>query len=183
MASTGKPDILSTNVFHSEKQGVTEDKPDDLQKTVDIVVQTWKLVNQDALKHGTVFYKRLFTTHPGVVELFSFSSEVKENMDESSGLENQAYLLMAMIDYAVSQLGNLDELIPKLKDLGATHFVKYQAKPEHFKPVGESLLWTLKEGLGELFTPEVEKAWTSIYTILSDVMIEGGKAALDDGSV
>jgi nitric oxide dioxygenase len=51
------------------------------------------------------------------------------------------------------------------------------------QPVGESLLWTLKEGLGELFTPEVEKAWTSIYTIMSDVMIEGGKAALDDGSV
>ena len=65
--------------------------------------------------------------------MFSFSSEVKENMDESAGLENQAYLLMAMIDYAVSRLGNLDELIPKLKDLGATHFVKYQAKPEHFK--------------------------------------------------
>jgi hypothetical protein len=59
MASTGKPDILSTNVFQSEKQGVTEEKPDDLQKTVDIVVQTWKLVNQDALKHGKVFYKRL----------------------------------------------------------------------------------------------------------------------------
>ena len=51
-----------------------------------------------------------------------------------------------------------------------------------FQPVGESLLWTLQEGLGDLFTPEVEKAWTAIYTIVADVMIEGGKAALDDGS-
>ena len=51
-----------------------------------------------------------------------------------------------------------------------------------FQPVGECLLWTLKEGLGELFTTEVEKAWTAIYTIVADVMIEGGKAALVDGS-
>jgi hemoglobin-like flavoprotein len=76
---------------------------------------------------------RLFTTHPEVVDLFSFSSEVKEQMDKSSGLENQASLLMSMIDYAVGQLGNLPELVPKLKELGARHFVNYHAKPEHFK--------------------------------------------------
>ena len=56
MASTGEP--VPKTVLKSEKQEVVEDKPDDLQKTVDIVVRTWKLVNADALKHGTVFYKR-----------------------------------------------------------------------------------------------------------------------------
>jgi hemoglobin-like flavoprotein len=54
-------------------------------------------------------------------------------MDESSSLKRQATLLMTMIDYAVGQLGNLSELTPKLKNLGARHFVKYHAKPEHFK--------------------------------------------------
>lgn len=54
-------------------------------------------------------------------------------MDDSSGMKNQAYLLMSMIDYAVSQLGNLPVLIPKLKALGARHFVHYQVKQEHFK--------------------------------------------------
>ena len=54
-------------------------------------------------------------------------------MDDSSGLRNQAHLLMSMIDYAVSQLGNLSELVPKLQDLGRKHFVEYQVKPEHFK--------------------------------------------------
>ena len=54
-------------------------------------------------------------------------------MEESPGLKYQAQLLMSMIDYAVSQLGNLAELTIKLKDLGATHFKQYQVKPEHFK--------------------------------------------------
>ena len=49
--------------------------------------------------------------------------------------------------------------------------------------MGESLLWTLKEGLGELFIEEVEKAWTTIFTIVADIMIEGGKAALNEGAM
>ena len=56
-----------------------------------------------------------------------------EQMENSPGLKRQADLLMSMIDYAVSHLGNLQELIPKLKDLGARHFVQYNTKPEHFE--------------------------------------------------
>jgi hemoglobin-like flavoprotein len=29
---------------------------------------------------------------------------------------------------------------------------------------------TLQEGLGERFTPEVQAAWTSAYTLLADTM-------------
>jgi hemoglobin-like flavoprotein len=32
------------------------------------------------------------------------------------------------------------------------------------------LLWTLQEGLGERFTPEVQAAWTSAYALLADTM-------------
>ncbi|XP_028398857.1 neuroglobin-like [Dendronephthya gigantea] len=165
-----------------EPNRTVEDKTEDLQKTVDHVVRTWKLVNKDASKHGIVFYKRLFTTHPEVIKLFSFSSEVTEQMEDSPGLQTQANLLMSMIDYAVSQLGNLPELVPRLQELGARHFVQYSIEPEYLKPVGECLLWTLKQGLGELFTPEVEMAWTSIYKIIADTMIEGGKEELGNAS-
>jgi hemoglobin-like flavoprotein len=44
--------------------------------------------------------------------------------------------------------------------------------------VGAALLWTLKEGLGEIFTRDVDAAWTAIFRILADVMIEGGKEGL-----
>ena len=55
MASTGKAGVLPKVDLKSENHTATED---DLGKTVRIVVQTWALVNQNALKHGIVFYKR-----------------------------------------------------------------------------------------------------------------------------
>jgi nitric oxide dioxygenase len=42
--------------------------------------------------------------------------------------------------------------------------------------VGEALLWTLGQGLGDAFTPDVEKAWASVYGVLSGVMIEASKS-------
>jgi hypothetical protein len=60
MANTGKAGVhLSKNVLKSEDKSSTEDTQGDLTKTVDIVTHTWALVNQNALQHGIVFYKRL----------------------------------------------------------------------------------------------------------------------------
>ena len=44
--------------------------------------------------------------------------------------------------------------------------------PEHYEPVGAALLWTLGQGLGDGFTPDVEDAWTITYTALAAAMIE-----------
>jgi len=41
-------------------------------------------------------------------------------------------------------------------------------------------LWTLEQGLGEEFTPDVKEAWTETYTTLATVMIE---ATADSASV
>jgi hemoglobin-like flavoprotein len=46
-------------------------------------------------------------------------------------------------------------------------------KTQHYETVGAALLWTLEQGLGEAFTPEVHDAWAEAYTLLSNVMQEG----------
>jgi len=40
--------------------------------------------------------------------------------------------------------------------------------------VGAALLWTLEQGLGADFTPEVKTAWTETYVALSGVMTSAG---------
>jgi hemoglobin-like flavoprotein len=40
----------------------------------------------------------------------------------------------------------------------------------HYDTVGEALLWTLGQGLGDAFTPETEAAWTKVYGLLADTM-------------
>ena len=80
-----------------------------------------------------------------------------------------------MIDVAVKGLNDLDTLVPAVQELGNRH-PAYGVKAEHFDSVGAALLWTLEQGLGDEFTPDVKEAWTEVYNVLSGVMKEAGYA-------
>lgn len=60
--------------------------------------------------------------------------------------------------------------------LGARH-VKYGVKDKHYDIVGAALLFTLKQGLGDKFTPDTESAWTATYGLLAGVMKDAAKNA------
>ena len=78
---------------------------------------------------------------------------------------------MQMIATA-SGLNNLDKLVPAVKALGARHS-GYGVTAAHYRIVGEALLWTLEQGLGEECTPEVRSAWVKVYGIVSATMQAG----------
>jgi hemoglobin-like flavoprotein len=48
----------------------------------------------------------------------------------------------------------------------------------HYDTVGSALLWTLAQGLGDAFTPEVETSWATVYGLLADTMKRAGAAAV-----
>lgn len=87
-------------------------------------------------------------------------------------MKEQGEKLMKMLDQAVGSLDNVDALITPLKEAGKAH-KDYGVKQEDYDKVGASLLWTLEQGLGEGYTPDVEDAWATTYKTLSSVMIEG----------
>jgi len=89
-----------------------------------------------------LFYDRLFAISPKLHELFP------------ADLRGQKRKLMQMISTAVGGLNNLNQLVPPVKTLGARHS-GYGVTTEHYRLVGEALLWTLERGLGQDFTPEV----------------------------
>jgi len=113
-----------------------------------------------------LFYAKLFKLDPDIGPLF------KGDMKE------QGRKLMRMIATAVNGLDRLDELVPAVQDLGKRH-VAYGVRPEHYDTVGAALLWTLEQGLGTEFTPEVKAAWTVVYGVLAGTM----KAAAYPGQV
>ena len=106
-----------------------------------------------------LFYDRLFEIAPSVRCLFR---------DDLTGQKKQ---LMSMLGMAVAGLSNLDTLMPVVCALGERH-AGYGVKVEHFTSVGEALLWTLKQGLGEAFTPAVQDAWETAYSDLSQAMVD-----------
>ncbi|MEM1362404.1 MAG: globin family protein [Pseudomonadota bacterium] len=106
-----------------------------------------------------IFYARLFEIAPEVKPLF------KGDMKE------QGAKLMATLGAVVNGLNDLDQIVPVAKDLAVKH-VGYGVTAEHYKPVGEALIFTLEKGLGEGFTDEVKDGWATAYGTLSNVMIE-----------
>lgn len=87
----------------------------------------------------------------------------------------QGKKLMQVLGYAVGKLDALDELVPALAALGRKH-VGYGVRERHYATVGAALLWTLAQGLGAAFTPEVEAAWTTVYGVLASTMKAAAKS-------
>jgi hemoglobin-like flavoprotein len=79
---------------------------------------------------------------------------------------------MQMIVAAVSGLSNLDKLVPAVKALGARH-AGYGVTAADYAVVGEALVWTLEQGLGNEFKPEVRAAWAKVYDMLAAAMQAG----------
>jgi hemoglobin-like flavoprotein len=126
-------------------------------KQIQLVQKTWKLAAPNAEQVAAMFYDRLFHLDPSLRKLF------KANMKQ------QGQKLMQMISVAVNGLPKLDTIVPAVEDLGRRH-LEYDVTEEMYDTVGESLLWTLEQGLGDAFTPDVKEAWAETYNALASVM-------------
>jgi hemoglobin-like flavoprotein len=104
-----------------------------------------------------LFYGRLFELDPSLMPLFK--GDIKE----------QGQKLMAMIGTAVAGLDRLETIVPAVQALGRRH-VGYGVKDEHYDTVATALLWTLEQGLGAAFTPDVKAAWATAYGVLAGTM-------------
>lgn len=128
-----------------------------------LVRESWQKVLPIQDTAAAIFYARLFELDPALKGLF------KGDMAE------QQRKLMVTLNTVVTSLDNLAPLIEVVENLGRRH-VGYGVKAEHYDTVGIALLWTLGQGLGELFTPSVEGAWTMAYTTLAGVMKQAAYA-------
>jgi hemoglobin-like flavoprotein len=126
-----------------------------------LVRSSWALVMPIQEEAARLFYDRLFEIDPSTKRLFA-----------STDMAEQGKKLMQMINVAVTSLERLDAIRSAVKDLGRRH-EGYGVKEEHYQSVGAALLWTLRQGLGEEFTPEVEEAWTETYATLTAIMKDG----------
>ena len=128
-----------------------------------LVQETFQLVVPIREQAAAMFYDRLFVLDPSTRPLFK------------GDMKRQGALLMAMIATAVNGLNRLDEIVPAVQDLGRRH-ATYGVRNEHYATVGTALLWTLEQGLGAKWTPEVQEAWIACYTLLANTMQEAAGA-------
>lgn len=125
-----------------------------------LIQESFERVKTIPDKTASMFYTHLFEMDPRMVKLF-----------EGSNMAEQGRKLMTMITAAVNSLGDIEAVIPTLQDLGRRH-VDYGVVESQYDTVGSALLWTLEQGLGPEFTPEVKEAWATVYSIVAKAMID-----------
>jgi hemoglobin-like flavoprotein len=123
-----------------------------------LVQNTWEKVLPISDTAATLFYGRLFELDPSTRPLF-----------KDTNMAQQRKKLMQVIGTVVNGLNMLDQLIPAVSNLGRRHLA-YGVRNQHYSSVGTALIWTLEQGLGADFTPEVREAWTTLYAMLAKMM-------------
>ena len=131
---------------------------------ITLVRSSFALVQPIAAEAAALFYTNLFEADPSLRSLFR------------NDMPHQGERLMAMIGSAVGLLERPEALLPVLRSLGARH-VGYGIVESHYATVGQALLKTLGQGLGEAFTPQVRQAWTDCYGLIAQTMQAGAREA------
>ena len=125
----------------------------------ELVKQSWDIIARiDFEIVGGAFYIRLFQIAPELKSLF-----------KSTSMTEQSMKLGCMLSYVISKY-DMDEMLTEARSLGARH-IHFGVKDEHYKAVGEALLWTLEEGLGAYWNVELSTAWKEFYEIVSTHMM------------
>jgi hemoglobin-like flavoprotein len=137
-----------------------------------LVKESWRKVAPMADKAARLFYDRLFEIDATTRPLF-----------KTTNLAEQRRKLIQALTVVVQGLDHLEALVPTLADLGRRH-AQYGVTDSHYDTVGAALLWTLEQGLGLGWTPEVKAAWSGAYALLADVMrgAAGDPASASDHS-
>ena len=128
-----------------------------------LVQTSWAKVVPIADIAADLFYGKLFELDPELRPLFP---------DE---MADQKKKLMMMISLAVDGLTNLEDLVPKVEDLGRRHSKYFKVTPPMYATVGAALLDTLAKGLGDSWDEAHKQAWTLVYGVLSSTMIGAGE--------
>jgi nitric oxide dioxygenase len=131
------------------------------EQTIAIVKSTAPVLDQHAETLTRHFYKRMFEKNPEVAPFFNRTNQAK-------GTQQKA-LAAAICAYAAN-IDNL-EVLGGAVELIAQKHASLQIKAEHYPIVGENLLASIREVLGDGATEAVIGAWAEAYGFLANILI------------
>ncbi|KAG9775002.1 Flavohemoprotein [Exophiala dermatitidis] len=143
--------------FHSSPQ-----RPALSQEHMDIVKSTAPVLAEHGVTITSHFYKRMLNAHPELRNIFN-------SAHQSTGTQPAA-LAHAVWAYA-SNIDNLGALTTAVSRIGHKH-ASLGITPDQYPIVGEHLLASIKEVLGDAVNQPVLDAWAAAYQQLADIFID-----------
>ncbi len=127
---------------------------------IELLETTFSALEPQADKLVERFYEELFSQYPAVKPLF-------KNTDPKA----QQKKLLASLKLVVNSLREPKKLEKALHQMGKKH-QQYGALEAHYPAVAETLLGVMEELAGDLWTDDVEEAWTQALNFVASTMIE-----------
>jgi nitric oxide dioxygenase len=125
-----------------------------------IVLATVPFLKENGVQLTTYFYNRMFQHHPELKNLF--------NMGNQRQGKQQHALAGAVLAYA-ENINDPSVLLPVIDRIGQKH-TSLGITAEQYDIVGEHLLSSIAEVLGDAATTEILDAWKAAYLQLAAVM-------------
>lgn len=142
------------------------------EKIIAIVKSTAPILAEHGETLTQHFYKRMFLHNPEVAPFF--------NPAHQTAGKQQRALAGAITAYAAN-IDNL-EVLGSAVELIAQKHASLMIKPEHYPIVGENLLASIREVLGEAASDEIIDAWAAAYGFLADILIGREKQIYDENA-
>lgn len=133
-------------------------KPD----VVAVVQETYERVLERRDEFSLAVYRR-FLADPTVAQMFA-----------NSDMGTQRAMLMGVLHRAVKALQNFESIEGELRSLGRRH-ASLGVAPRQFRVLGQALIESLREFLGDEFDHDAELAWMELFAMLARAMIDGAQ--------
>ncbi|MDR2283125.1 MAG: NO-inducible flavohemoprotein [Sphingobacterium sp.] len=127
---------------------------------IQLVKSTVPILKEHGVLLTSHFYKRMFVHNPELKHVF--------NMGNQQNSKQQTALAMAVLAYA-EHIENPAVLMPAVDHIGHKH-TSLDIRPEHYAIVGQHLIASISEVLGDAASPELLEAWTLAYQQLAAIM-------------
>ena len=140
--------------------------------------RSWRLCIPIADTVADLFYRRLFELAPQYRSLFA---------EDMSAQKRKLIRMLAFIvkstEWADEQwkdeVNPEEDLMLVVLALGRRHTHLYRVPKEAYAAVGEALMWTLAQGLGDALDEKTRSAWALLYDLLSKTMMMAGSVEVD----
>ncbi len=162
------PEVKTGKKTTARKPRSRQKKPNPLGLQVELLEKTFNALAPQGEQLVARFYENMFSRHPEVKPLFANTTP-----------EEQRKKLLASLVLVVNNLRKPDKLVPALTAMGERHQA-YGVLPEHYPIVTNTLLETMQEFAGELWTDEVQAAWSEALNTVSTTMLNAYTKENDD---
>lgn len=131
-------------------------------RTIELLAASFARVSANKNDAATIFYARLFMTSPELRPLFQ------------SDMESQKRRLMSSLAQIVDFYRVGVDPTSYLAHLGRNPQA-YGSQRAHFDALGDALLFTLAQVLGQEFSAEIRGAWVQAYAEVSAAILRAGE--------